>query len=61
MKIIYTTATGIGYIEKESEDTCTVRFLHKEFYYEFPVRVVYPYLVHNTLYEVILRRKGQGK
>ena len=64
MKIIHTKETGTGYITGRSETgscICIVEFLHNDFCFYFPEKVLQPYLVHNTLYEAILHRKGEWK
>ena len=62
MKIIYTKGTGTGYILGKSETgNCIVEFLHNDFCFYFPEEVLQPYLIHNTLYEAVLKRKGEWK
>lgn len=61
MKIIYKTLIGLGYVSKESNNKYTVEFLHGNYIFDFPKKIVEPLLVHNTLYEAILRRKGEWK
>lgn len=62
MKIIHTRAIGTGYIAgKTEEGECLVEFLHNDYYFEISEEALQPFMVHNTLYEVILRRKGEWK
>lgn len=62
MKIIHTRATGTGYIVgKTEEGDCLVELLHNDYYFEISEEALQPFMVHNTLYEAILRRKGEWK
>jgi hypothetical protein len=62
MKIIYTKVGRTGCaVEKIKEGKCLVDFLHYDSVLEFSEEVLQPFVVYNTLYEAILRRKGEWK
>lgn len=41
--------------------TKAVEFLHNNFRFYFPEKVLQPYLISNSLYEAVLKRKGEWK